>query len=500
MTKNVLQLNYIAVRKFFLTQEAYTNIDLPPYFVFNKVLSNIVKIVKNNYLLLNELNQAKQIESVNHILYGNKDGKYAWRKYQIINPLIYVSLVNIITEKNNWNFLQNRFKEFQNDEKIECESISVLPNKKEKQKAAQISWWVTNVEKRSIALSLEYQFLFQTDIEDCYGSIYTHSLPWAIHTKTDSKHMRGFNDLFGNKIDRHIQAMSYGQTNGIPQGSILMDFIAEIVLGYVDLKLSEKLKKDLKGKDFHILRYRDDYRIFVNDVSDGDKILKYLSELLLNLGFRLNTHKTYFSDDVINGSIKKDKIEALKYGVVPKKLSKRELLRQLLIIQTISKNYPNSGTITMRLSNILNVVKLSDFTYQQDIIIGILIDIAYNNPNSFPMVSALASVCISKMSIKKQSEIITKIQNKICTLPNIGLLEIWLQRMVIKLNTKIKSNEKLCKNAYDNKQRLFNTNWIINSKIKTIIDSNSYLIKNRINKIDKIINKKEVQIFKQYNQ
>ena len=42
----------------------------------------------------------------------------------------------------------------------------------------------------------------------------------------------------GNRIDTMIQSMSYGQTNGIPQGSILMDFIAEMVLGYSDLLLS----------------------------------------------------------------------------------------------------------------------------------------------------------------------------------------------------------------------------------------------------------------------
>jgi hypothetical protein len=29
-----------------------------------------------------------------------------------------------------------------------------------------------------------------------------------------------------------MQGMNYGQTNGIPQGSVLMDFIAEMVLGF----------------------------------------------------------------------------------------------------------------------------------------------------------------------------------------------------------------------------------------------------------------------------
>jgi hypothetical protein len=43
-----------------------------------------------------------------------------------------------------------------------------------------------------------------------------------------------------------MQGMNYGQTNGIPQGSVLMDFIAEMVLGYIDECLSECLDENVK--------------------------------------------------------------------------------------------------------------------------------------------------------------------------------------------------------------------------------------------------------------
>ena len=80
------------------------------------------------------------------------------------------------------------------------------------------------------------------DISNCYGSIYTHTIPWALHTKHVAKSNQNNNDLLGNKIDSLIQLMQNGQTNGIPQGSVLMDFIAEIILSYVDKLLDEKLK------------------------------------------------------------------------------------------------------------------------------------------------------------------------------------------------------------------------------------------------------------------
>ena len=46
--------------------------------------------------------------------------------------------------------------------------------------------------------------------------------------------------------------MTNNQTNGIPQGSVLMDFIAEIVLGYADLLLTQKLN-DNGIEDYKII-------------------------------------------------------------------------------------------------------------------------------------------------------------------------------------------------------------------------------------------------------
>lgn len=498
MSKNVLSLNSNDAKKFFLDQEAYSNIELPPYFSFGKTVSAINGKIKDNILSLADLNKAKKYETVNHVLYGNKDGKYAWRKYELINPLLYVSLVNIITQKDNWSSLQNRFKEFQLDKNIECESIPVLKRNKSKQKAAQISQWIEHIEKKSLILALEYKFLYQTDITDCYGSVYTHSIPWSIHTKQESKVKRGYDQLFGNKIDHHIQAMSCGQTNGIPQGSMLMDFIAEIVLGCADIEISTKLKKLLQGKKFHILRYRDDYKIFVNDISDGDIILKCISETLIEFGFRLNTSKTSYCADIITGSIKPDKIEVLKYGPVPKKLSKKDLMDQLMIIQQASKEFPNSGTLKNRLSKILDAVQNKNFYNQQEVITSLLIDIAYNNPNTFPVIATLVSSCISRLPLKVKKDLLVKIEEKICNLSNIGLIEIWMQRIAIKFKFKLSLKEKLCKLVYGDKEAIFITDWIDDKAIKSLIDSQSFIDKDKIGKMKTIIEKKEVQIFNTY--
>ena len=64
---------------------------------------------------------------------------------------------------------------------------------------------------------------------------------------------------------------------------------------------------------------------------------------------------------------------------------------QLLIVQQVSKKFPNAGILRTRLSKILEAVQNKDFYYQQELITGLLIDIAFNNPNTFPVIASLVS-------------------------------------------------------------------------------------------------------------
>ncbi len=501
MKKNILGLNNIDAKSFFLSQEAYSNISLPEYFSFEKLLLKIDDRVDGKDLDCSQIKKAKKCENINYILYGNKDGKYAWRKFQFIHPLLYISLVNLITKKENWRFLQKCFIGFQKNNFIECGSIPALKERGRRQVAQQISQWSDKIERRSVALSLEYSFLYQTDITDCYGSIYSHSLPWAIHGKEISKDKRGCEELFGNKIDNHLQAMSYGQTNGIPQGSILMDFVAEIVLGYADSELSKRLTSEMSGRKFHILRYRDDYRIFVNNITDGDIVLKCLSEVLIDLNFKLNTSKTFFDTDVISGSIKEDKLKALTLAPVPQKLSEKKkviIFKNILTIQQISKTFPNSGTVDTRLSELNTLIEKKGFGKEYDfieVIVGLLTDIVHKSPKSIPIIARLISKSIEKLPSKKQEILIKKFQDKICTLSNIGLLEIWVQRIIIKLNLNIEFKEKLCSIVCGEKYNIFNTNWIDIQDMKEIINNHEYVDMKKIKEMKRVIESKEVQIF-----
>jgi hypothetical protein len=325
--RSVLKLSDKQARAFFLKPESYCNLDLPPYFDFRPLLRDVEKfLAKKPYDSLN-LNP-RSYEDVNYTIYSNKDGRYAWRPFQLIHPVLYVRLVNILTEGENWSLINSRFDEFQQDPNIRCLSIPQQSLTERKDRGAQILQWWQGIEQATIDLALDFNYIFHADITDCYGSIYTHSIAWALHGKETAKKKRSDKSLIGNRIDGCIQDMQHGQTNGIPQGSVLLDFIAEIVLGYADLELSKRLNApDIKN--FKILRYRDDYRILVNDTEVGEQILKFLTEVLIELGLKLNAAKTSGAQAVIAGALKSDKQAWMRA-----RQSDRDLQKHLLIIHS----------------------------------------------------------------------------------------------------------------------------------------------------------------------
>lgn len=494
---SLLRLKSKSAKDFFLKQESYCSIDLPPYFSFKDLLEKLSAEIENKSLTsIANTKRMKELDDINYTLYTNKDGKLSWRPLQIIHPLVYVSLVHKITEQKNWKKIKNRFKDFQKNPKIRCLSIPVESLNKQSNKAQQILQWWEEVEQESITLSLEYNFVFDTDIADCYGSIYTHSIAWALETKDIAKQHINDKSLLGNIIDKSIQSAQYQQTNGIPQGSVLMDFIAEMVLGYIDELLTQKFEEN-SIENYQILRYRDDYRIFVNNINDGEIILKLLSEILVPFGLKLNSSKTKSNSDVITASIKKDKLAWLQLPDPESNTS--NLQKYILVIRQHSLNYPNSGSLIAALSNFQKRLKLEskkNIKQYSNQIISIVTDIAYHNPKCISICCAIISQFLLELNRNVYNELATKVYNKLKTAPNSGFAQIWLQRMLKNAIPTINFSEKLCLLvAGDNQIKIWNHSWITSKKILKILENNSFFNNNIFDNLDEIISRDEFDIF-----
>lgn len=494
--KSVLEMSHEEVKEYFLKEESYSSIGLPQYFTFEKLLRELDKKLppESNISDIIDKNRLNNIESTNYTIYANKDGKLSWRPLQLIHPLLYLKLVRAIANEKYWSQIKERFQEFQKNDKIRCLSIPVESVKSEyPDKREQILQWWEGIEQESISLSLEYRYVYDTDVADCYGSIYTHSIAWAVHNKEQVKKNRNEKLWLGNIIDDAIQSMQYRQTNGIPQGSVLMDFIAEIVLGYIDTLLTEEIKE--KGIDkYQILRYRDDYKIFVNSSYDGVEILKLLSQVMIPFGFKLNSSKTKETHSIITSSVKPDKLAWLKLNSSEKSIS---IQKELLLIHQHSLSFPNSGSLIRALNRIIGSAGKTRHPVQ---VIAIALDIMMTNPKTVPSCCSIISNVLNTIKDKGERERLShKIYNKVRAIPNSGLAQIWIQRMLKEDISKFPFDLKLCEvveQAPKTRVSLWDNSWIRCDDIKKVLENRDNIFSRKeFEQLKSIIDESEISVF-----
>ncbi len=489
--KSILDLSGDEARAFLLKPESYCSLELPPYIVFDDLLEKVNKALVGKSLS-DLCTGPRNHDDVNYTILHNKDGKYAWRPFQLIHPALYVSLVHAITEDDNWKLICDRFKQFAANEQMRCLSLPIVSESAQKDKAEQVSHWWHEVEQKSIEMSLDYEHLIETDITDCYGAIYTHSIAWALHSKAEmkKKENRGKTSFVGNVIDNHIQDMRHGQTNGIPQGSVLMDFVAEMVLGLADLELSDRIQKE-GIEDYRILRYRDDYRIFVNSPQVGEKIVKCITETTMSLGLKLNPAKTKASSDVVRTSIKSDKLAWLG-----KKQTAKNLQKHLLIIHDHAINFPNSGSLVTALTNFhMRISKVKALPENAMPFIAIVVDIAYRNPRTYAICAASLSKLLSFVETDTERLSIAKrIKRKFSQIPNTGHMQIWLQRVTLQLGNGIAYDEAICELVAGKNASLWNIDWISSTTLKNAMAARIVDARTR-DQITPVIPPEEVKLF-----
>lgn len=489
--RSILEMNPRQAQAFLLKPESYCAIDLPVYFTFEAVISSVTKELSLS-TLSSMSSKARDHEGVNYSMLANKDGRHAWRPLQLIHPALYVSLVQELTKPTQWKVIQERFKEFQADARIKCLSIPIEASSKSKDKSAQIKNWWQGIEQSSIEFALDYNYAFHADIADCYSSIYTHSIAWAVHGKAAAKPIEARRDksLIGNVIDWHIQDMRNGQTNGLPQGSTLMDFISELVLGFADIELSNRLKAD-EIEEYRILRYRDDYRIFVNSPQVGEAILKCLTEVLIDLGLKLNASKTTGAQIVVSNSIKPDKRAWMR-----SRQRDANLQKHLLVIHAHGQEYPNSGSLTVALTQFHARLNQSKRISNPLVLISIATDIAYHSPKVIPVCSAIISKLLSILPTDaSRVDVISKVHAKLAQLPNTGHMEVWLQRISHSFVPTLAYKETLCRLVKGDSVTLWNNDWISSAALKAAINPANIVDKGKLQSIEPIVRPKEIELF-----
>ena len=133
--------------------------------------------------------------------------------------------------------------------------------------------------------SVGARYLLRTDIARYYPSIYTHSIPWALHGKTAARSDKKYK-LVGNRLDLWLRETQDKQTGGIPIGPDTSFLVGEIVGTALDLELQSQIPS-LRGT-----RYVDDYHLYFSTMADAEKALATLHEVARKFELEMNDPKT----------------------------------------------------------------------------------------------------------------------------------------------------------------------------------------------------------------
>lgn len=441
-------------RVFLLKGKQYCNFDLPEYFKFDTVLQDVQVLIGET-----SLDDCIKIDAdftgCNHHLINNKDGGYAIRPLTLSHPVLYYLLVRELTDAKTWKQLKKLVLK-QKQERILVASHPLIPEPKEAFKASTtiLNWW-QQVEQLSIELSLDYTYMLSTDISNCYGCLDNRVLAQTMPKGVASK------------IQSLVQMLQGGVAIGLPQGSVLYDFLAEVILGELDVRLSKRLKEQGLADDYYIIRYRDDYRIFGNDKITIQSIFATLQQLLLEVNCHLGANKTNISRDLILGSIKKDKLYYLENTPIfnKKGCDFDSVQKHLIYILMFSKKYPNGGQLCAMLSDLTERIKNNKIHWDKLSSIAplaaLVVALIQESPRVCTLGIELLRLLTEHLRLDERKQLFERIKKRLIDSSlNNALSQIWLQYLTIAIDTEADSsyNAPLCLLAKGHNAQLWRRN------------------------------------------
>lgn len=206
------------------------------------------------------------------------------RPMAIPHPFAYANKCKILAD--NWGNLKQHFTD---NTKNNDHKISRIHLRKLKDKEALFEMTYKNYADDGNPIDdiiIKSKYIACADISNCFPSIYSHSISWALvgkeraklHSKTSDKH------LWFNQIDFYSRNVKYGETNGVLIGPHASNLISEIILVTVD--------KELVSKGYKYIRNIDDYTCYIDSYEKAEEFFIDLTEELKKYELVLNNKKS----------------------------------------------------------------------------------------------------------------------------------------------------------------------------------------------------------------
>lgn len=276
------------------------------------------------------------------------------------------------------------------------------------------------VDKDIASIAYKYRYLVKADIKSFYPSLYTHSIPWAVHGKKFVR--KGANrynfQLLGNRLDKLFQNASDGCTNGIPIGPVVSDIAAEMVASAVDVAFTSRVKD--ANVACEAARFKDDYRILVASEGDAKRAIKLLQASLKDYHLELSDEKTaVFSlpDGLFRPWVSR---YHLVHPRKKKAYSWKEFRELYLSVIEIDRECPGTGVIDRFLADIVTkegTLKLAISEFSLERVISMFIMLGSLRVKAFPKIMAiLESILRSPFGLLHHAQIVEYLEEYLISL------------------------------------------------------------------------------------
>ena len=234
-------------------------------------------VADNNATVFEEAEKLNRKFSI-PLTYSGYKTETSRRKFAIPNPYHYIKAIKIVVDHS-----AEIFKIFEKSKYSLTAPIDVKPQKNHPYEKKTETVADTRKEIESRYNSNRYEI--RLDINSFFDSVYTHSIPWAIHGIEQAKKRRNDSNLLGNQIDACMRAMNYNQTNGILVGNAVSRIVSEIILCTVDDKINKNFP------NISCCRFVDDYYIYVKHPWEIQSVISFIRNELANFELTFNENK-----------------------------------------------------------------------------------------------------------------------------------------------------------------------------------------------------------------
>lgn len=253
-----------------ILERGYFPVQLPPSFT-------TASLAKKHKPVGSVWSTMRKLPRIQYERFSVARSSYHRRGTSILNPVSYYFLAHAVA--THWASIQQHYSKSRF-------SFS-RPKMERGLRAIRINRF-NDVHDHRILVSAGYRYALITDISRFFPTIYTHSIPWALHGKEVSKaHKEQTPQYFGNILDNRSMGVQDFQTLGLPIGPDSSHVIAEIVGVAIDVKLREAFGYWPTG-----FRYVDDFYLFFNSRPEAERALTTVSRAMSELELQINATKT----------------------------------------------------------------------------------------------------------------------------------------------------------------------------------------------------------------